>query len=117
MRWTEARNLEAVLTAIARKRLEVASLVTHRFPFESALDAYEVITGARPEPHLGVLLTYQGRQAVVSTAPAIVAPGSAPGPLGVGIVGTGSFATSVLLPALAKVKKARLDAAVSRRGL
>jgi predicted dehydrogenase len=35
----------------------------------------------------------------------------------VGIVGTGSFATSVLLPALAKVKKARLDAAVSRRGL
>jgi predicted dehydrogenase len=117
VRWTEARNLEAVLTAIARKRLEVASLVTHRFPFESALDAYEVITGARPEPHLGVLLTYQGRQAVVSTAPAIVAPGSAPGPLGVGIVGTGSFATSVLLPALAKVKKARLDAAVSRRGL
>jgi len=116
VRWTEARNLEAVLTAIARKRLEVASLVTHRFPFESALDAYEVITGARPEPHLGVLLTYQGRQAVVSTAPAIVAPGSAPGPLGVGIVGTGSFATSVLLPALAKVKKARLDAAVSRRG-
>ena len=117
VRWTEARNLEAVLTAIARKRLEVASLVTHRFPFESALDAYEVITGARPEPHLGVLLTYQGRQAVVSTAPAIVAPGSAPGPLGVGIVGTGSFATSVLLPALAKVKEARLDAAVSRRGL
>jgi predicted dehydrogenase len=117
VRWTEARNLEAVLTAIARKRLDVASLVTHRFSFESALDAYEVITGARPEPHLGVLLTYQGGPAALSAAPAIARSSSAGGPLGVGIVGTGSFATSVLLPALAKVKGARLDAAVSRRGL
>ena len=117
VRWTEARNLEAVLTAIARRRLDVASLITHRFPFESALAAYEVITGARMEPHLGVLLTYQGGQAAASPAPPIAEPRSAGGPLGVGIVGTGSFATSVLLPALAKVKEARLDAAVSRRGL
>jgi CheY-like chemotaxis protein len=117
VRWTEARNLEAVLAAIARRRLDVASLVTHRFPFEDALGAYEVITGARPEPHLGVLLTYQGGKAAATTAPASVAPRSQGSVLGVGIVGTGSFATSVLLPALAKVKEARLDAAVSRRGL
>ena len=117
VRWTEARDLEAVLAAIARRRLDVASLVTHRFPFEDALGAYEVITGARPEPHLGVLLTYQGGQAAAATAPASVAPRSQDSVLGVGIVGTGSFATSVLLPTLAKVKEARLDAAVSRRGL
>jgi predicted dehydrogenase len=132
VRWTEARNLEAVLAAIARKRLDVASLVTHRFPFEGALDAYEVITGARSEPHLGVLLTYQGEQAAASavltwepskgsqTLPRWSAAGKAgglPTRLGVGIVGTGSFATSVLLPALAKLNGARLDAAVSRRGL
>jgi predicted dehydrogenase len=117
VRWTEARNLEAVLTAIARKRLDVASLITHRFPFESALAAYEVITGARIEPHLGVLLTYQGGQPAVTATPAVAQPRSAGGPLGVSIVGTGSFATSVLLPTLAKVKGARLDAAVSRRGL
>ena len=117
VRWTEARNLEAVLAAIAHKRLDVASLVTHRFPFEGALEAYEVITGARPEPHLGVLLTYQGEQAAATTAPASVTPRTSGGPLGVGIVGTGSFATSVLLPALAKVNGAHLDAAVSRRGL
>jgi predicted dehydrogenase len=117
VRWTEARNLEAVLAAIARRRLDVTSLVTHRFPFEDALGAYEVITGARPEPHLGVLLTYQGGQAAAATAPASGAPRSQGSVLGVGIVGTGSFATSVLLPALAKVKEARLDAAVSRRGL
>ena len=117
VRWTEARNLEAVLTAIARRRLEVASLVTHRFPFEDALDAYEVIAGARPEPHLGVLLTYQVGKAAASLAPAIGGPRGVGGTLGVGIVGTGAFATSVLLPALAKVRGARLDAAVSRRGL
>jgi predicted dehydrogenase len=65
-----------------------------------------------------VLLTYLGgKGAAATTAPSSVAPRSQGSVLGVGIVGTGSFATSVLLPALAKVKEARLDAAVSRQGL
>ena len=117
VRWTEARNLDAVLLAIARKRLDVASLITHRFPFEGALDAYEVITGARHEPHLGVLLTYAGAPGATAPSPTAVAPRGADGPLGVSILGTGAFATSVLLPALAQIDGTRLDAAVSRRGL
>src|SRR5206468_12531714 len=52
VRWTERRNLEAVLRAIATKRLEVKSLITHRFDFDRALDAYALITAERPEPHL-----------------------------------------------------------------
>jgi polar amino acid transport system substrate-binding protein len=119
VRWTERRNLQAVLRAIATKRLDVASLVTHRFPFDRALDAYALITGERPEPHLGVLLTYDGAPAPAKELPA-QAPLSRRTPgkdVGVALVGTGSFATSVLLPALEKARGARLIATTSGRGL
>lgn len=120
VRWTERRNLEAVLRAIATRRLEVKSLVTHRFEFERALDAYALITAEHPEPHLGVVLTYPPAPTNGAAATAVDAPTPhARGGNGVGIavVGTGSFATSVLLPKLAAVRGARLVATVSGRGL
>lgn len=117
VRWTERRNLEAVLGAIASKRLDVKSLITHRFPFDEVMEAYALITGERPEPHLGVILTYPG--GVVLEPPArtpAVAPRGA-NRVGLAVVGTGSFATGVLLPALAGRKDVRHEAMVSGRGL
>jgi len=120
VRWTERRNLQAVLRAIATKRLDVKSLITHRFAFDAALDAYALITAERPEPHLGVILTYQPQ---VRASTEEVAHRAAPrarahgGPLGVAVVGTGSFATSVLLPAFEKTPGVRLVRTVSSRGL
>ncbi len=122
VRWTERRNLQAVLRAIATKRLDVKSLITHRFAFESALDAYALITAERPEPHLGVLLTYEakadekanGATAAVSSAPRAR---TRPGEVGIAFVGTGGFSTSVLLPAFEKTSGVRLVRAVSGRGL
>ncbi len=119
VRWTERRNLQAVLRAIATKRLDVSGLVTHRFPFERALDAYALITGERPEPHLGVLLTYEASGADgPSGAPAAPVPRAhARGDVGLAVVGTGSFATGVLLPAFEKTRGVRLVRTVSGRGL
>ncbi len=122
VRWTERRNLQAVLGAIASGRLDVKGLVTHRFAFESALDAYALITGERPEPHLGVLLTYAPREE--SPRPSGAASPSPAAPraralttLGIAVVGTGAFATGVLLPALDKTPGVRLVRTVSGRGL
>jgi predicted dehydrogenase/threonine dehydrogenase-like Zn-dependent dehydrogenase len=120
VRWTERRNLEAVIRAIGRRKLDVATLITHRFEFDRAMDAYALISGQRPEPHLGVVLTYPASAARTATTET---PRSAPAKretiatLGVALVGTGSFATSVLLPNLAKVSDVRLVATASRRGL
>ena len=119
VRWTERRNLQAVLRAIATKRLDVKSLITHRFAFEQALDAYALITGEKPEPHLGVLLTYEPHphaspKPVVSSVPVIA---RATDSLGIAVVGTGAFATSVLLPALSTIPGARLVRTASGRGL
>ncbi|MEZ4408230.1 MAG: Gfo/Idh/MocA family oxidoreductase [Polyangiales bacterium] len=119
VRWTERRNLDAVLRAIETKRLDVASLITHRFAFDDVMSAYAVITGERPEPHLGVVLQYPASDKPAER-PAPVAPSRAAGssaPLGLAVVGTGGFATGVLLPALAEIDGAKLVATVSGRGL
>ena len=121
VRWTENRNLAAVLRAIATKRLDVQSLITHRFDFERALDAYALITADKPEPHLGVLLTYREHAASGASAQAVASqpPRARPlgAPVGIAVVGTGAFATGVLLPTLAAMRDAKVLVTVSGRGL
>ena len=56
VRWTAQRNFEAVLDMLNDGKLDVEPLITHRFPFDQAEDAYQLIEGH--EPHLGVLLDY-----------------------------------------------------------
>ena len=119
VRWTERRNLQAVLRAIATRRLDVKGLITHRFSFDRALDAYALICGERPEPHLGVLLTYEPRAraetngGTVSTVPRAQRRNE----IGIAFIGTGAFATSVLAPAFEKTAGATLVRMVSGRGL
>lgn len=102
VRWTEQRNFEAVLDMLAERRLEVAPLISHRFPIDEAERAYEVLGG--PEPSLGIILDYPER-AVASrqvTFPR-VARGRAnrPSPAVLGVIGAGSYARQRLLPAFA----------------
>lgn len=119
VRWTEQRNLEAVLRAIATKRLDVHGLITHRFAFEDALDAYALITGERKEPHLGVILTYgtNGANGVPIPPATPASPRRAKTSVGIAMIGTGSFATSVLLPTIQRTAGARIVRTVSGRGL
>jgi predicted dehydrogenase/threonine dehydrogenase-like Zn-dependent dehydrogenase len=58
VRWTETRNMEVFLRFIAEGKLDLCSLITHRFPIEQANRAYEQIMGRTSEPSLAVLLTY-----------------------------------------------------------
>jgi 2-desacetyl-2-hydroxyethyl bacteriochlorophyllide A dehydrogenase len=55
--WDRRRLRATALDLIARGRLDVAALVTHRIPFERAAEAYELID-RRPEETLRVVLTY-----------------------------------------------------------
>jgi predicted dehydrogenase/threonine dehydrogenase-like Zn-dependent dehydrogenase len=101
VRWTAQRNFEAVLDMMADGRLDVAPLITHRFPFERALEAYELIQSE--EFHLGVLLEYPADQPSERLLSRTVAlrpsrPANAGGGT-VGFVGAGSYATKVLIPA------------------
>jgi predicted dehydrogenase/threonine dehydrogenase-like Zn-dependent dehydrogenase len=104
VRWTETRNLEAFLQFIADGKLNLPSLITHRFPIEQAPRAYDLIMGDTGEPFLAALITYAGAES--SGAPNIAkripmrAVATASGSIGLGVLGAGSFAQSTLLPAL-----------------
>ena len=101
VRWTEGRNLEAVLDLIARGQLDLGPLLTHEFTIEEAETAYALVRGERSEPFMGIVLRYSGDAEPRTPAPAGAAAKKAPGAaLGVGVVGAGQFAVSVILPAL-----------------
>lgn len=120
VRWTEQRNFEAVLDMLASQRVDVDPLVTHRFPIASAHKAYEVVGGS--EPSMGIVLEYPATDTVrlrTRTVPlnpvAPAAEGSTPSPA-ISFVGSGNYATAVLIPAF-KATGARLLAVASNAGI
>jgi predicted dehydrogenase len=104
VRWTETRILKAFLHFIADGKLNLPSLITHRFPMEQAARAYDLITGSTGEPFLAALITYAGAES--GSAPnllekiPVTAAGPSSGSIGLGVLGAGSFAQNTLLPAL-----------------
>ncbi|MBN2549226.1 MAG: Gfo/Idh/MocA family oxidoreductase, partial [Anaerolineales bacterium] len=115
VRWTEGRNLEAFVDLLAGAWLDVHPLISHRFPIDQAPQAYELITGKRKEPFLGVLLTYPdaavepeaGDQKESGDIGTFAASESMPHPVSpgvqavrLGVLGAGNFASAVLLPAM-----------------
>ncbi len=106
VRWTEGRNFEAVVDLLASGKLQVLPLVTHRFPIEDAAKAYEVITGKRDEPFLGVLLAYPLDQTNPPEPRIQITTGQSarePSPVKLGVLGAGNFANGLLLPMLRKM--------------
>jgi len=118
VRWTETENLAECLRLMAPargRRLEVAPLITHRYPLDKAEAAYAMITG-RSERHLGVVLTYPEATDEVPR-PVFAEPRAADtGRCVLGVVGAGAFAKSVLLPELKRLPGVRLKTLATQRG-
>jgi polar amino acid transport system substrate-binding protein len=105
VRWTENRNMGAILDLIAQKKLDVTSLTTHRFPIQEALRAYDIITGKVKERYLGILIQYsqevRGIRKIELPRNEHYAPHITQ--LIVGFIGAGNFAQSYLIPPLQKL--------------
>jgi len=104
VRWTEQRNFEAVLDMLADRRIDVLPLISHRFDFSRALDAYDLI--GSPQPSLGVMLQYASRDpdslrrtTIPLPVPAVRASSVPRHRPVVAFIGAGGFATRMLLPA------------------
>jgi predicted dehydrogenase/threonine dehydrogenase-like Zn-dependent dehydrogenase len=123
VRWTERRNLECFLDLIARKEIEVESLVSGVYPLEQAATVYnDLASGSMPA--VGVVLQYpadpeQSRPPAASRL--ISASGAAPrrttGQLEIGFIGAGNYASSMLLPQLARMTTLRLAHVATTRSL
>ena len=120
VRWTEGRNLEAVVELMATGKLNVKPLISHRFPIDQAARAYEIITGKKKQPFLGVLLTYPesdsaGRELkVVKFSAPIIKPSDN---VTLGVLGAGLYANATLLPVIKKLNIVKLMGIASSGGL
>lgn len=118
VRWTEGRNFESVLELMAKGKLKVQPLVTHHFPIDKAVQAYDVITGKKKEKFLGVLLTYperekdEGKKIEFSL---VSSKGS--GDVKLGVLGAGLFANAMLLPSIKKAGDIEFTGIASSGGL
>jgi predicted dehydrogenase len=108
VRWTEQRNIEAVLQMMASSRLNVEPLITTRLASDRAAEAYDLLVKDRNQ--LGIVLQYPAGEPprgqiipIVHTESSRAARAvRAASPVRIGIIGAGNFATRVLLPALAR---------------
>jgi predicted dehydrogenase/threonine dehydrogenase-like Zn-dependent dehydrogenase len=107
VRWTENRNMEAVLDMMAQRKLNVGALITHRIPVEDGLRAYDIITGKIEEPYLGIVIQYSDvdAPALLSRRVDLRAPGRTPSACRavLGFIGAGNFTQSTLLPPILKL--------------
>jgi polar amino acid transport system substrate-binding protein len=110
VRWTEKRNMECVLDLLASKRLQLDDLL-EVVPVERAAEAYERLLAPPAERPRGALLLDYGPSRDVAperSMPALNIPaptrdreGMKP-PIRIGLIGPGSFASRVLIPAFTR---------------
>tara|TARA_R110000751_G_scaffold156389_3_gene261842 strand:- start:4571 stop:6706 length:2136 start_codon:yes stop_codon:yes gene_type:complete len=116
VRWTEQRNFEAVLDMMSSGQIDVKPLITHRFEFEDAPKAYDLLTTDKAA--LGILLKYSSEPAsrhatTVKLSGCSIVDARKPV---VGFVGAGNYASRMLIPAF-KAAGAQLHSIATSGGI
>lgn len=106
VRWTEGRNMQAVLDLMQQGKLHLDALIQHRVPFAQAPDYYEAMHQERIGG-LGILFDYTQEEAPSEPMVRLPGPGAVKrnGQLGIGCIGVGNYAASMLLPNIKENKR------------
>ena len=118
VRWTEHRNMTAILELLSQKKLDFISLVSHVYPIKDALTAYDLITGKIDEKYLGILIRYDNdynsndlvRKKTFKHPENFLQLST----IAIGFIGAGNFAQSYLVPPLKKMKVRMKGVATSK---
>ncbi len=119
VRFTEQRNMETFLSLLSQKKLDLKSLISHRFKLDEADKAYQLIEGKKTEPYLGILLSYNSKpydkndyslikvnQIKLDHDKIIIS-----------FYGAGSYATANLIPLMKATDKINFNGLVTSSGL
>ena len=123
VRWTERRNMQSFLELVATKQIDLTPIVSAVFPFEEAEQVYQEIADGN-QRGLGILFRY-GDSASNATGALVRDPNAASSaasvsPQGIvrlGVIGAGNYASSMLLPHLAKMLDVNLVEVATATGL
>lgn len=110
-------NMENFLSLLEQKKVKVNPLISHRFSFSEANQAYELIRN-RKEKYLGVIFEYDNNL-IDNNYKKIVSLDEKKDTkqVNIGFVGAGSFAQGYLLPILKKHKEAQLIGVATTTGI
>lgn len=119
VRWTENRNMEAFLNLVARRKVQLMPLVTHRYAIEAAKEAYDLLLSEQATSCIGLLLSYEVEkdQAVEITISNVDPQPKKDGSVSLGIIGAGQFAQGILLPALNRISEVNIHSFATGSGL
>lgn len=117
VRWTENRNLKEFLRLVEEGKVDINSLISHKFKIEEAGAVYKDMLDGKGGPYIGVILDYPeeslnvnsykfpDRKVSLKTNQYAKDNGIQPT---VGVIGAGLFGKALLLPALKDLKELRL---------
>ncbi|MEV5598795.1 bi-domain-containing oxidoreductase [Streptomyces sp. NPDC052496] len=124
VRWTERRNLACFLGLVARGRVDVEPLISHIADFDDAVKTYQGLKDGELKA-VAVLFRYPG-QTAQAAAPVVAVPAAhvrrsaaraVRTPVRLAFVGAGNYATSMLLPHLARRDGVTLSTVVTTTAL
>ncbi|MBK1885436.1 bi-domain-containing oxidoreductase [Marinobacter sp. DY40_1A1] len=118
VRFTEQRNMETFLSLVSQDKIDIKSLITHRFPVDDAAKAYALIEGDKTEPYLGILLQYDPKPFDPAESSRIaLTPAKVSGEkVKLSFYGAGNYATASLLPPLQSSGKVSFSGLVTASG-
>jgi predicted dehydrogenase/threonine dehydrogenase-like Zn-dependent dehydrogenase len=121
VRWTEQRNLQAVVDLIASSDLDVEPLITHRIAIERAMEAYSLLDDPASR-HLGMVLQYAKPQIVTQPLDQTIylnaTKSTRPSDrVRLAVLGAGNYANAVLIPMLQSQPGIAIEAVSSARGV
>ncbi len=113
VRWTEKRNFEAVLQAIASRSIKVEDLITERVKLNDYQQIYADMSG---KGSIASILLYPENEQEPNRSIQIGSNQFTPGKGTIGIIGAGNFTSAMILPCLKKTN-AKLKYISSASGL
>ncbi len=106
VRWTEKRNFEAILNAIANGQINTNKLISHKFSIDQSPEAYKLLS--KKSETLGILIEYPKNniQKINQTInfKNKISKKTSKIKSRICFIGTGNYASTTLLPAFAKTK-------------
>ena len=105
VRWTEQRNFQAVLELMSKKSIKVENLISHRFKFYDAPNAYDLLINKNS---LGIILSYHGitdlsKRTITIRDSIINKRNKISNGVNISFIGSGNFASRTLIPCFKKV--------------
>lgn len=116
VRWTEKRNIKAVLDGMSKGWIDVRHVSRSSYSFDKASDAYQALTGeSEQSPPMAIELVYK-QQAEPRHEVELSGASNGIGQPVISVLGAGNYAVRRMLPALTK-NGAQIKHIVSKGGL